>query len=333
MSILPLSETASLLLDRQVMSYQSQRDNDELYHRLHEKTQQLLYELPSHLHLLAEEECASFLFFCWDAIDHYITTFKIGRLSYLGYLSQVVRRRSRYYMAQQRAKAQRDILLLKSQRYAWDDDDFSMTAEESVPYLPACDPAALSLEKLPTLFEQLLAPSSPETEEDKQAVDEDLKALFCTETNRRRLLIVLTLCPDMAGEHLLDELSVLLGADRGLLSTYLATAEMLLEEKRRCREEFETVSNRHFRRLLEIEEQMETEVDPEELARLEELRAWTARLYKAKVKRIREQEMALTHSEAGRILGIPKGTVDSSVHYIRRLLLRYMDEMGSNEYS
>jgi|GEM_PF-613215 len=333
MRILPLSETASLHLDRQVMHYQSERDNGELYRSVHKKTQQLLYELPSHLHLLAEEECASFLFFCWDAIDHYITSFQIGRLSYLGYLSQVVRRRSRYYMAQQRAQAQRDILLLKSQRYAWDDEDFSMTGEEPVVYHSSCDPSLLQVEALPTLFEQLLEAPSNTVGTGSEAVDEELRALFCTETNRRRLLIVLTLCPDMAGEHLLDELSLLLGVDRQLLSTYLATAETLLDEKKRCREEFEIVSNRHFRRLLEIEAQMAGEVDPAERERLEELRSWTARLYKAKVTKIREQEVALTHSEAGRILGIPKGTVDSSVHYIRRLLLRYMDEMGSNEYS
>ncbi len=332
MRILPLSETASLLLDRQVMSYQSQPGNDELYRRLREQTQQLLYELPSHLHVLAEEECAPFLFFCWDAIDYYITSFRIGRLSYLGYLSQVVRRRSRYYMAQQRAKAKRDSLMIRSQSYAYDDEDYSMTAEETLPYRPACKPTSLPIEALPMLFEQLLEAPSDEGEREAPTVDEELAALFGTETNRRRLLIVLTLCPDMAGEHLLDELALLLKADRQLLSTYLATAETVLEEKRRCRQEFETVSNRHFRRLLEIESQIEAEVDEHERERLEELRAWTARLYKAKVTKIREQEVALTHNEASRILGIPKGTVDSSVHYIRRLLLRYMDEMGCNEY-
>ena len=329
MRILPLSETASLLLDRQVMNYQSQRDNDELYHSLHEKTQQLLYELPYHLHLLAEEECAPFLFFCWDAIDHYITSFRIGRLSYLGYLSQVVRRRSRHYMAQQRDKAKRDILLLKSQRYAYDDEECSMVGEEEVPYLKSSDIVMVDIEQLPTLFEQLLAPACGDHTE---TVDDELKTLFYSETNRRRLLIVLTLCPDVANTHLIDELADLLGADRELLSTYLSTAETLLEEKRRCREAFETVSNRHFRRLLEIEAQIEDAFDPDERKRLEELREWTARLYKAKVTKIREQEVALTHSEASRILGIPKGTVDSSVHYIRRLLLRYMDEMGINGY-
>ncbi|MDY0303314.1 MAG: hypothetical protein RBQ65_01540 [Sphaerochaeta sp.] len=332
MRILPLCETASLALDRLVMSCQNQPSNAELYQTVHEKTQQLLYELPSHLHVLDEEECASFLFFCWDAIDHYITTFRTGRLSYLGYLSQVVRQRSRYYIAQQRERAHKERLLIKSQPYAYDDDSSSMTGESEYPYGPSCDPATLDIENLPSLFNQLLTAKAGPPKRSSPAISEQLQALFLKETNRRRLLIVLTLCPDMANTHLLDELSLLLGVDRTCLSTYLATAEILLEKKRHCREEFEAVSNRHFRRLLEIEAQIDGETEEEELERLRALREWTAGVYKAKVTKIREQEMALTHNEASRILGIPKGTVDSSVYYIRRLLQSYMDETGGNEY-
>ena len=95
MYLLPLTESASLQLTKSVISYQKQHDDQVLYQSLHEQTQQLMYELPSFLHLIDEEDCCEFLFFCYDAIPYYLNTYREGRLSYIGYLSQVVRKRSR----------------------------------------------------------------------------------------------------------------------------------------------------------------------------------------------------------------------------------------------
>lgn len=333
MRMLPLSERSSLRLDRQVMSYQSQPENAALYRILHEKTQQLLYELPAYLHLLDEEECASFLFFCYDAIDHYITSFRIGRLSYLGYLSQVVRQRSRYYIAQQKERTKREVLLIRSQEYPVEQESALLTAEPTLPYGPAAVPRQGDPKDLPSLFKELLAASAQREYEPEEAGHEILRARFQNPTNRRRLLIVLTLCADVAHHHLLQELSTLLRVEQSRLSSYLATVEALLYEKRLCQQHFEAVCNRHFRRLLELEAELEAEVDPDKRALLEQKRERTSQLYKAKVTKIRNREIALTHSEASRLLGIPKGTIDSSVHYIRKLLQSYMDEMDHNGYS
>jgi DNA-binding response OmpR family regulator len=94
----------------------------------------------------------------------------------------------------------------------------------------------------------------------------------------------------------------------------------------------ETISHRHFRRLLEIESELLREEDETKRLKLERLRIWNQRVYKAKVKQIRTMELNLSHSELGNLLGIPKGTIDSSVHYMKHLLLKCMDEQGDNEY-
>ncbi|MFA5447315.1 MAG: hypothetical protein WC233_03445 [Sphaerochaeta sp.] len=333
MRILPLCESESQQLDRQVMQYQSEPKNAALYRSLHHRTQELLYELPRYLRLLDEEDCVHFLFFCWDTIDHYLNSFKIGRLSYVGYLTQVVRQRSRYFIHQQKDKIKKERLLVKSQGYDYTDPfDAMLTAEQTIPYhsLQGMDKGQNN-KSLPTLFNTLLKTYQP----DRHPLGEThrpLQQAFANKTNRKRLLIVLTLCPDYTHTHLLEEMAALLGTDPSLLSTFLIRVNELLEEKRSIHRQFETISNRHFRRLLEIEAALQQETGEEEIKRLEQLRLWTIRLYKAKVKQIREMEISLSHSEAGKILQIPKGTVDSAVHYIRKLLAHHMDEMRLNDY-
>ncbi len=84
--------------------------------------------------------------------------------------------------------------------------------------------------------------------------------------------------------------------------------------------------------MLEIESELLREEDETKRLKLERLRIWNQRVYKAKVKQIRTMELNLSHSELGNLLGIPKGTIDSSVHYMKHLLLKCMDEQGDNEY-
>jgi DNA-binding transcriptional regulator YiaG len=153
-----------------------------------------------------------------------------------------------------------------------------------------------------------------------------LKAALMKGANRKRFLLVLSISPDLAGHYLLEDLAMLLDVEVELLSKFLNTSSLMLEKKQKCKESFEILSNRHFRRLLEIESELEREENEEKRVRLESLRQWNQRVYKAKIEQIRSLELNLSHSQIGRLLNVPKGTVDSSIHYMKRLISQCLDE-------
>lgn len=332
MYILPLSENASFQLTKSVVCYQKRHTDQSLYRTLHEQTQQLLYELPLFLHLIDEEDCCEFLFFCYDSIPYYLNTYREGRLSYIGYLSQVVRKRSRYFIAQKQIKKKKERLLAESDFYH-QQTTFELpeeTAEQAM-YCRFSSVVEQDIATLPSLFSELLEHRShPTIMSDPKLLE--LQNILRHQVNRKRFLIMLTLSPHLAAHYLLEDLASLLEVSPALLIKYLNTANSVLAQKRACKQEFETISHRHFRRLLEIESELLREEDETKRLKLERLRIWNQRVYKAKVKQIRTMELNLSHSELGNLLGIPKGTIDSSVHYMKHLLLKCMDEQGDNEY-
>lgn len=329
--LLPLSESASSFLTKSVVRYQMLHTDQNLFHSLHEQTQQLLYELPSFLHLIEEEDCCEFLFFCYDAIPYYLNTYREGRLSYIGYLSQVVRKRSRYFIAQQQIKRKKELLVAESDYYQQQVSQMSLETAEHATYCSFSSVPQQDIQALPGLFMQLMQSSNNPTRFTNTKLSE-LQEVLQLPVNRKRFLIMLTLSPQLAGQYLLEDLASILKVDAPLLSQYLNTANSVLAHKQACKEEFETVSHRHFRRLLEIESELLREDDEIKRRKLEELRTWTQHVYKTKIRQIRTMELNLSHSELGNLLGIPKGTIDSSVHYMKRLLSAYMDEKEDIEY-
>ena len=87
----------------------------------------------------------------------------------------------------------------------------------------------------------------------------------------------------------------------------------------------EVTSNRHFRRIMEIQAELNGCVNDTKREELKNLLCWTERVHRNKVEQIRSMEYHLSHSQISLLLGVPKGTVASSVHYIKALIQECMD--------
>lgn len=330
MQQLPLPAACSEQLTRDVIAYQRNPANTDLGMQIHNMTQLLLYALPSYLHILDEEECCEFLFFCYGAIETYVTTFREGRLSYVGYITQVVRKRSKFFIAHKKQENRREQIVLENEGYESSAEDDFMVAE-SKSYVVFKEMETSPLGELPELFNGLLCVQPCSTIPPTKALAL-LKQQLQNQVNRRRFLIMLIIAPHLASDYLLEDLAGLLEVDPALLGRYLNTASRLLVQKEDCRKTFEIISNRHFRRLLEIQEERQRCFDENKMARLKQLESWTEKAYKAKVEQIRAMELHLSHSQIGKALNIPKGTIDSSVHYMKRLIQSCLDEKNDNEY-
>ena len=156
MYIAGISDTQSKRLTKAVLLSQKQKENRVLHNKVHLITQQLLYTLPSKLRLLPEEDCCEFLLYCYEAIEHYLTSYREGNLPYIGYITEVVRKRSRYFMAYKRTQKNKERALLESEQKLWDEPDFESCVAETKTYTPLSYIATVDYSVMPSLFDQVL---------------------------------------------------------------------------------------------------------------------------------------------------------------------------------
>ncbi len=327
MYIAGISDTQSNRLTKAVLLSQKQKENLVLHNKVHLITQQLLYSLPSKLRLLPEEDCCEFLFYCYETIEHYLATYREGSLPYVGYITEVVRKRARYFMAYKRTQKNKERALLESERKDWDESHYESCVAESKAYTPLSCMATVDYSAMPSLFYQLLnAPKHHGPGEvPLNPVQKRLQGKLQQGANRKRFLIMLAISPHMTNLHLLEEIASLLEVDAHLLNCFLSTAELQLEKKQQCKRQMEETSNRHFRRIMEIQAEMNQCVSQAKREELKNLLSWTERVHRSKIEQIRSMEYHLSHSQISKLLGIPKGTVASSVHYIKALIQECMD--------
>ncbi len=327
MYIAGISDTQSNRLTKAVLLSQKQKENQVLHHKVHLITQQLLYTLPSKLKLLPEEDCCEFLFYCYETIEHYLSSYREGNLPYVGYITEVVRKRSRYFMAYKRTQKNKERALLESEQKLWDEPDYEDCVAETKSYTTLSSLATVDYSVMPSLFEQLLyAPKYlGNGQRQLDEVQKRLQKKLQQGVNRKRFLIMLAISPHMTNLHLLEEIASLLEVDAHLLNSFLSTAELQLEKKKQCKKKMEQTSNRHFRRIMEIQAELNGCVNTKKQEELKNLLSWTERVHRTKVEQIRSMEYHLSHSQISLLLGVPKGTVASSVHYIKALIQECMD--------
>lgn len=330
MALYPMSEAASLELTRRVVTYQHTGD-PALHAELKGEIMELLYTIPSTLRILDSEDCCEFLFYCLSAIDNLIAGYEEGKLSFVGFLTEVVRRRVRYFLCEKQKNEQKLRLLHQSEYFFPETDDIGFeSAEPPIIYTFKGLPT-VNIASLPSLFAELLRKRTPSTYPIRKELEE-LKTVLTKGVNRRRMLIILTITPSLYAHHLLEELSSLLLFDLTDLCRYLNTASLALHSKETIKQDFEQTCTRHFRRLLEIEQALEDESDEVKKRQLIALRDWTQEKYRKKIAKLRSMEQSLSHRQVGELLHIPKGTVSSSVFHIKKLLYSYIDERGVNDY-
>ncbi|AEV28629.1 hypothetical protein SpiGrapes_0800 [Sphaerochaeta pleomorpha str. Grapes] len=327
------SDRQSTKLTSDVLAFHNKRSDEALHTSIHLSTQRLLYSLPSYLRILPEEDCCEFLFYCYDTIDHYIDSYRAGNLSYLGYIAQVVRKRSRYFVTLRRSKKAKEQVILDCE-HAQQVETESMCVGEKAEYLchynrPLFTQINLvSEESMPHHFQTLV--DNPTKSEypsiTLNPIQRALKEKLGNKVNRKRFIIMLAISPHLMNQHLLIEIACILEVDLKLLDEYLSTAEQTLDAKKKTKELLEQTSRRHFRRLMEIQASLQATTDQMERKRLEGLQAWTEKAFASKIQKIRELEFHLSHSQISTLLSIPKGTVASSMHYVKIMLQECLDE-------
>jgi RNA polymerase sigma factor (sigma-70 family) len=141
-----------------------------------------------------------------------------------------------------------------------------------------------------------------------------------TDADRRSFLFLVLKCPALVEDGKAEALAAVAGVTVDRLRALAA----VLTERRASREarlqDFAARRNRAFCRARLLEADLRCETDPERRGVLEERLASANRRMRTAMERMAKVGVAPTNREIAEVLGIPKGTVDSGLFFLKRKL-------------
>lgn len=148
-------------------------------------------------------------------------------------------------------------------------------------------------------------------------------------TLRNRMLQLILLSADDLNADQVAFLARFMEMDERTLAHLLTQTHELSEHKRERTRQMITVRNSHFSAKQCFKQELlalrEVHADPIVIERTERRLRRAQYHFERSVEELRHRPNAVTHSTIARQVGIPKGTVDSGLHMIRRFIATLMD--------
>ena len=266
------------------------------YQRTGREREQILEELsrkiiafPRRHHRWDDETCADFLSHMYPRVESMIERFTHHGVPFEGYLSTVLTHQSKSFAERRRRERMR--WHLSEDDTMWDSEQTGQSVE--CPDDPAPDPGALDVFGI--------GPAGRVT----------------SEGGRRKLLVAALKHYSRLPDGGIRTLARLTGERESRLHGFVAELHEGLESQRRRLSEYRSRRNQAFSRLNLLERQLRDEIDEAVKQRLRD------RCEKLRVTMRRNQDIlgriraVPTNREVARVLGIPKGSVDSILHRLK----------------
>ncbi|NNM53113.1 MAG: sigma-70 family RNA polymerase sigma factor [Spirochaetales bacterium] len=166
---------------------------------------------------------------------------------------------------------------------------------------------------------------SPETQLENQNSDAALWNHLATKSKiskamRKRLLVALLHCADYASLSCFEEFCRQLDFDPKELEAYRLELKKIEDESM---SQYDTRLSAYTQNLIKswnLEEKMRLPTTSEEFARDREQYKSLKKTLKDSLSRLQGTRTSITHEQVAKVTGIPKGTIDSGMHYLKRNL-------------
>jgi len=135
---------------------------------------------------------------------------------------------------------------------------------------------------------------------------------------RTRLVFLYLKCAWEADDEKTRRIAVATGVPEDWLAAALAQALRALEAERCRHERLSRRRDRAWSRVCLLENRLRAEVEEEKRSRLQDSLARERRCLESAWRELRAFRPTVPNSIVARILGIPKGTVDSGLYYLKR---------------
>jgi DNA-directed RNA polymerase specialized sigma24 family protein len=168
--------------------------------------------------------------------------------------------------------------------------------------------------------------SQPETEAGEETVALDTATatetakLLKTKADRRNFLLLLLKCPATITSQNASTLAHPAGLPPGRLLSLTDTLQGMREARQERLENFRARRNKAFTQVCMVETSLQHEVDTNRRMSLQADLARAKRRMSNATRRMSKVALSPSNREIGAVLGVPKGTIDSGLYWIKRKL-------------
>ncbi|MDD3997260.1 MAG: hypothetical protein WC129_00585 [Sphaerochaetaceae bacterium] len=285
----------------------------------------IAYRYPVTVKILDEEDAAEFILCFYRRIPVLVNEFRYEYISFESYLKKVVFWQSNSFLKRKRRRENRCPCdpndpetiqhLITDDQYPGYDSPYRNVASESL------------ISEQPVLF------GTDETWDFDTRICKLLKKRMKTSrTLKNRLLQLILLCCDRLNALQIAQLAHFLSIEEDRLAHLISQALEIGDRRMQIDTELRQIRDAHFQEYLRSQGEMEMLeslcADAYYVDRMRRRAERAKDLFVLRCKESRSRPSAVTHAAVAAVLSIPKGTVDSGMLSLRRLLYQLMDDNG-----
>lgn len=259
----------------------------------------IVYRYPRKTLHWDEDDCSDFFCYFFPKIEILIKRFVYLHKPFEAYLSVSLKYQLRSFMQKKRAKLMEEKII-GYEEYLNQDRKQSDSLGEPLPTL--CSPKLKGPLKL-----------------------SEHCVISHGKTKKRFLFLVLKGALFVDG-RLLESIALLTGFDSGWILSCMDSLKSLMKEHCRRFEHLAMRRNRYFVAIYRIHEDLRMETDVEKRRILLALLCEYKMRMEQTIKTINKVPLCPTHREIAQVLGIPKGSVDSGLYYLKNTLTQFLEQ-------
>ena len=302
---------------RTVLRYNSMAEGSleklELENKVRERTKLLLYLIPQRNLFLRQEDASAFFMDILRDIDRIIDSFRVSRLTFNGYLTQICRYRCRGYMKLKASRELTERALIYSDMTIYD----SHVAERTVEYRSErC--RGLEITNLRVLFERIVAADGPEIA--ATGPERKLQEILHDKVSRRRFLTLLLSLPETETTAFIAGVSRVLRIDGRLVSRFYLLRHERLSGNEEERDKAEESAGRYWKTLARLRQAIALETDMDKIDRLNAAYGRTRDIYFKRRAQVMKARKGMTQKEISELLGLPRSTISNDICRMKEML-------------
>jgi RNA polymerase sigma factor (sigma-70 family) len=155
--------------------------------------------------------------------------------------------------------------------------------------------------------------------------DPRIAGLFVKDSDKRNFLLLCLKCVRSLPADQIPALSTLTGIPCRQLEDYVAALRVRAEHREKRLERFRVRRNRAYSTSRLLEAELSEEMDPRRREEIHERLAKARKRMRAAMDRMSRMMLNPTNREIAEVLGIPKGTVDSGLYWLKKKLALVYD--------
>jgi len=299
-------------ITEKVLEYQKSNGSPTLRKELISYCQLVIYTYPASIHLIEEEDSAELLLYVNPRLDALLENFTYSGVPFENYMKKVS-----YLQAQSFVKLKRN----EKRRY-----QIESVSDDDLEYYFHNQSSSFTN----TTYQHCESETSLSWTSDTPLSKMVKEKISHSSAFKRRIIHLILLCSDLLTASHITFLSQFLEIEESELASMIKDA-LALSEKRICvKEKHMKIRDNHFfeKEFLTREKRFLQSVHahPYYISKVEKKMEKESRYWYQVCESIKNRPTTVTHSTAGKITGVPKGTVDSGLQSLYRYLHEHIDD-------